>query len=178
MLREWGIVSRNTFDCPPIKRFVRHYLDRAKVSIDPFARNRDWCDYTNDLNTETKAQHHMHAIDFLKMLVKQKVKADLVIFDPPYSLEQVKRSYQNIGIDKIPYADTLNAIGWYKEKELVNKLLKVKGFFLHFGWHSNGMGMKRGYEIKEIKLVAHGRAVNDTICMAEQKLFHQMTLFN
>ncbi len=50
------------------------------------------------------------------------------------------------------------------------QLMKPGGVVLSFGWSSNGMGLKRGYEIEEIMLVAHGGAHNDTICMAERKM--------
>lgn len=39
------------------------------------------------------------------------------------------------------------------------------------------MGKGRGYEIEEIMLVCHAGQHNDTICLAEKKLFHQHELF-
>ena len=66
-------------------------------------------------------------------------------------------------------AETHNIGRWTVEKNIIDQILRPGGYVLHFGWHSNGMGRKRNYEIKEILLVAHGSAHNDTICMAEQK---------
>ena len=58
---------------------------------------------------------------------------------------------------------------WSKEKKICAQLLTVNGYFLHFGWHSNGLGKCRHAKIEEVLLVAHGRAHNDTICTAERK---------
>lgn len=75
----------DTFSVPPIGDFVRSYLAASRCSVDPFARNKRWATHTNDLNPETEAEHHMDAEEFLRMLALRGVKADLVIFDPPYS---------------------------------------------------------------------------------------------
>jgi len=166
--REWAMPNKNTFNILPIREFVLKYLNKSKISIDPFARNFDGATYTNDLNPNTSAKYHMKAIDFLNMLLDQKIRADLIIFDPPYSLEQCKRSYESLDY-KFTYEDTLYTINWKKEKNIIKNLLIKKGIFLHFGWHSNGMGMSRGFIINKILLVAHGGSHYDTICMAEEK---------
>ncbi len=169
--------SANTFECKPIGDFVRRYLASNPLSIDPFARNVGWATYTNDLNPDTTAEYHMKALDFLVMLRDDKGmagKVDLVIFDPPYSLRQVKECYEGVG--KFAFEDAQDAIGWTKEKAVCYDLLKVDAWFLHFGWHSNGLGKKHNAKIEEILLVAHGGAHNDTICMAERKIAHQLVL--
>ena len=163
----------DTFSCAPIGNFVKRYLSQSKVSIDPFSRNKRWATYTNDLNPETEAEHHMKADKFLSMLVAQNVKADLIIFDPPYSLSQAKEVYAKFGEQQFTLADTQNVGAWQVEKRLCNKLLLPGGVFLHFGWHSNGLGKKYHCQIIELLLVAHGRSHNDTICLAEVKVAHQ-----
>ena len=117
--RKFSMANKETFKCPPIKSFVEKYLIDSKISIDPFARDYQHCTYTNDLNPKTKAQYHMKAESFLQMLVEQEVKADLVIFDPPYSMEQCKRAYESYGY-KFTHEDSLYVIRWTKEKDLVD----------------------------------------------------------
>ncbi len=150
----------------PIGALVKKYLTSAGISIDPFARNKRWATYTNDLNPQTEAEYHLDALDFLEMLKQEKVKADVIIFDPPYSPRQVKECYAGIGIDKVPFDKTH---GWRRERDLLTDLLKPNGVALSFGWNSIGMGKKRGFEIIEILLVSHGREHNDTICTVETK---------
>ena len=41
---------------------------------------------------------------------------------------------------------------------------------LSFGWNTNGMGKKRGYEPIEIMIVDHGGSHNATLCLAEKRL--------
>lgn len=174
--REFAMTNCETFKCQPIGAFVDYYLSSSKISIDPFARNFTGATYTNDLNPATKAQSHMKALDFLEQLRTRGVKGDLVIFDPPYSMEQCKRAYESYGY-KFTYEDSLYVIRWTKEKDVVSDLLEKNGVFLHFGWHSNGMGLKRGFRLEELLLVSHGSAKYDTICIAERKTSEQIKLF-
>lgn len=161
--------NADTFTIKPIGELVQRYLANASVSIDPFARNNQWADYTNDLNPTTTAQYHFTALRFLTVLHRANRRADVVIFDPPYSLRQTKEVYEGVGI-KFTQEDSQQVGHWSKEKEICRDLIKTGGYFLHFGWHSNGMGKKRGFEIVEILLVAHGGCHNDTICTVERKI--------
>ena len=165
----------DTFDCPPIGDFVKKYLRQSKISIDPFARNKRWATYTNDLNPDTAAEYHVDALEFLQMLKVRSVVADLIIFDPPYSLQQVMQCYAGVGRQFLS-SDAQDCGRWTKEKDICQNLLVSNGVFLHFGWHSNGIGKERGFSIEELLIVAHGSAHNDTICIAERKMGHQPTL--
>jgi len=161
--------SHNTFSCKPIGEFVLRYANLSAVSVDPFARDYGVASYTNDLNPETKAEYHMRATDFCEMLSKRGVVADLGIFDPPYSPRQVSECYNGIGLD-CGMKDTQTACLYRDVRNVLDKMIPCGGIVLSFGWNSTGMGVKRGYEIMEILMVAHGGAHNDTICVAERKL--------
>jgi len=174
--RTWAMPNKNTFDIQPIKIFVEKYLSRSKISIDPFARDKRWATHTNDLNPNTKAEYHLDVLDFLKVLQENEVRADLVIFDPPYSLRQIKECYEGIGLD-LTQKDTQRLAGWAPEKTLMDSTLPVGGTVLSFGWNTVGMGINRCYSIEEILLVCHGGGHNDTICMAEVKVAEQLKLF-
>lgn len=174
--RAWSMPSANTFEIQPIKAFVEKYLRHSEISVDPFSRDSNLATWTNDLNPETAAKYHMKALDFLKMLRKQGVRADLIIFDPPYSKGQAKEVYQNFGAKQFTQEDAQSVGNWQNEKRICNDILIPGGVFLHFGWHTNGVGRKHGYEIIDILLVAHGGAHNDTICMAQRK--RQTTIFD
>lgn len=168
--------THETFTCPPIRSFVMQYLKNSKVSVDPFARNFPGCTYTNDLNPNTQAQYHMDARSFLEMLVKQGVRADLVVFDPPYSPQQIKEHYRIAGV-KFSQEDAQRSHAWTAEKNLINQILPLNGHVLCFDWNTMGMGKNRGYSIKQILIVCHGAGHNDTLCMAERRTSEQMGLF-
>lgn len=169
MNRIWAMPNKDTFSIKPIGEFVQKYLAKSKVSIDPFARNKEWATHTNDLNPETKAQHHMDAIEFLKKMSADGVKADLIIFDPPYSPRQISECYKSIG-KEVTSKDTQNAVLYSGCREAMLPLLADEAVVLSFGWNSAGMGLTRGFHPIEILLCCHGAAHNDTICMAESRL--------
>jgi len=165
----------NTFDIPVIGDFVRKYLKKSKVSVDPFARNNQWTTYTNDLNPDTKAKYHIDANDFIVKLIQDGIKSDCVIFDPPYSARQVAECYSQVG-RKTTMQDTQGK-SWSDWKSRISEIVELNGIVLSFGWNTVGMGQKHGFEIKEILLVCHGGVHNDTICMAEQRTYLQEKLF-
>lgn len=169
MRRVWAMPSANTFDIAPIGGLVRWYLSRSKVSVDPFARNKQWATYTNDLNPDTTAQFHMEAAEFLQSLVNKKTVADLVIFDPPYSHRQVKEVYESVG-KHFGIKDQQNTGRWTRERELASGLQTHGGIAITCGWNSQGIGVRHGYRAVEILLVCHGSAHNDTIVTVERKV--------
>lgn len=154
--------SADTFSVKPIGAFVHKYL--RGVSVDPFARNKQWATHTNDLNPATTAQHHMKAEDFLEMLAAQGVQADVILLDPPYSPRQITECYSAAGLTA-GMKDTQSSF-WTKVRASAKKLCKPGTVVLSFGWNSTGMGKE--FETLEIMLVAHGGAHNDTICVAQR----------
>lgn len=160
--------SADTFSVPVIGEMVKRYLATAKVSCDPFARNKRWATHTNDLNPKTEAEHHMDAEAFMMMLAGKGVKCDLAIFDPPYSPRQISECYKEAGIT-VGMKETQNAALYARMKSALLPILTPDAIVLSFGWNSAGMGKKHGFEQIEILLVCHGAAHNDTICLAEQR---------
>lgn len=167
--RTWAMPNSDTFSVKPIGEFVQRYLAASKVSIDPFARNKRWATYTNDLNPKTEAEHHMDAEDFLKMIAAQSVRCDLALLDPPYSPRQIRECYQEAGI-KCGMKETQNAALYSRVKSAAAEVLTGDSIVLSFGWNSAGMGQKHGFEPIELMLVCHGGAHNDTICLAERRM--------
>ena len=129
--RVWAMPCSDTFSIKPIGAFVYKYLAESKISIDPFARNKKWATYTNDLNPKTEAEYHMEAADFLYKLVGQNIKADLVIFDPPYSTRQIKECYDGIG--KRGLRKTCKLLGRSGKNILMTFVLLRPQFFLSDG---------------------------------------------
>ena len=169
--RVWAMPSADTFDVRPIGDFVRRHL--SGVSVDPFARNKDWATHTNDLNPATSAQHHMDAVEFLKMLADQAIEADTIIFDPPYSPGQIAECYRSAGLTAT-MRDTQNARLMADCRREILRLCKIGTKVLSFGWNSVGMGSH--FITNEILLVCHGGAHNDTICLAQEMVAQQLEI--
>lgn len=164
--RVFAMPSADTFSVRPIGEFVHRYRANSHVSVDPFARNNVWATFTNDLNPTTKVAAHMDAEEFCKSLAGE--HCDLGIFDPPYSPRQIAECYKSVGL-KVGMEETQNARLYKRVRDALDPLIVPGGIVLSFGWNSAGMGVKRGYEMVELLLVAHGGGHNDTICIAERK---------
>lgn len=162
--RAWSMPNHNTLSIKPIKELFDFY--KFGITVDPFARDCQLCLITNDLNPNTKAQFHMKADDFLNSLNGE---INFVVFDPPYSLRQVKECYEGIGVG-FTHKDTQNAVRWTVERDIIFKKQKAGDRVLSLGWTTTCMGMKRGYKILEILIVSHGSAHNDTLCTVEEKI--------
>ena len=136
------------------------------IIVDPFANGSKYGTITNDLNPKFDTTYHLDALDFLKL--QKSESADIVLYDPPYSLRQVKECYEGVGITVT--AEHTKASWRAKHLDEISRILKPGGLCLSFGWNTNGVGKKRGFEIIEILVVAHGGSKNDTLCTVERKV--------
>lgn len=163
--REWAMPNKNTFTIKPIHQFVMRNIAGGKVIVDPFANDCKIGTITNDLNPKFDTDFHMDALDFLRSI--ETSSADIVLYDPPYSLRQVKESYESVGIE-VTQEKTQSS--WRaRHLDEIARILKAGGKCLCFGWNSNGVGKTRGFEMIEALIVAHGGSKNDTICTCEIK---------
>jgi hypothetical protein len=166
--RAWAMPNKNTFTIKPIKEMLARYdylLAVDCVSIDPFANINRLAKYCNDLDPQYETEYCMDALDFLKSFDDNSV--DLVLFDPPYSPRQVSECYKSL--DMTVNMQTTQSSFWGNMKKEVDRIIKDYGTVITFGWNSGGMGKTKGFEIKEILMVAHGGWHNDTICTIEIK---------
>ncbi len=166
--REFSMPNSETFSLPPVAKLLNKWLPsmvEGVVIVDPFARNSERANLTNDLNPKTNAQFHMLAEEFVEI---QTVRADAVLFDPPYSPRQISEVYQQIG-KQCGTEETQNARLYKRVKDGLDRMLKPGGIAVCCGWNSLGFGIKRGYTLLEVLLVPHGGAHNDTIVTVEQK---------
>jgi len=161
--------SGDTLCIEPIRELVARYS--ASPSFDPFARNSRVADIRNDLNTETQAEHHLEAGEFLSGLEPQSYK--LAIFDPPYSTRQTKELYNSIGLS-CKQEDT-QASAWTRWGEGIRMALKVGGICIKCGW--NSCRPFEGCRLVEMLIVCHGGMHNDTIVTVWEKTYHQQQFF-
>lgn len=164
--RTWAMPNSKTFSIKPIGELVSKYASGEKVIIDPFSNDCKIGTITNDLNPKYDTDYHLDALDFLKMMKSE--SADVVLYDPPYSPRQVKECYEGVGITVT--AEHTKASWRAKHLDEIARVVKTGGYCLSFGWNTNGVGKKRGFEIVEILIVAHGGSKNDTLCTVERKI--------
>lgn len=166
--RVWAMPNKNTFTIKPIKELVEKFIaDREnKIIVDPFANISKYGTITNDLNPEYDTDYHMDALAFLKMLDSN--SADVVLYDPPYSISQAAECYKSYGKEKLE-KNVANMGYWGDCKNEVARILKKDGIAIICGWNSMGIGKNRNFEMIEILLVPHGGSKNDTIVTVEVK---------
>ena len=164
--RVFAIASKDTFLMRPVRRILQRYVGTGKNWIDPFAGDFSPAEFTNDLNPDKSSVFHMHALDFAKSLDGI---YEGVLFDPPYSLTQVKQCYDNIGYDKNRLNDSKQMFN--DVKKIIAHKIKPGGYAICFGWNSRGFGRFLGFEFVEIIIINHGGAHNDTIVTVEKKRF-------
>lgn len=158
--------NKETFKINPIAELLGKYVKNGKNWIDPFSGWNSPAEYTNDLNEKAPTKLHLDAASFCRLYADNKFEGAL--FDPPYSLRQIKECYDSIGI---PLSnEETNDASFSVVKSILARKIKKNGYAISFGWNSNGFGKNRGFRIIEILLVAHGGAHQDTICVVEQKL--------
>ena len=164
--RIWTMPNSRTFTIKPIKELLNRYITNGMVVVDPFANESKFGTITNDLNPKFDTDYHLDALDFLKQINDN--CADIVLYDPPYSPRQIKECYEGIGIPVT--ADDTKSSWRAKHLDEIQRILKPNGICISFGWNTNGVGKKRGFEIIEILIVPHGGSKNDTLCTVERKV--------
>jgi len=95
--REWAMPNRLTFKIKPIKELIEKYI--TGIVVDPFANSSNYGNITNDLNPEYETDYNLDALTFLKKLNNE--IADVVLFDPPYSITQAAKCYKSYGKKKL-----------------------------------------------------------------------------
>ena len=169
----------NTFQIREIKNIVRDCVRKAgqnAVIVDPFANSSKYGTVTNDLNPEFDTDYHMDALEFLKTRADD--EADLVLFDPPYSITQAAQLYKRYGIEKLE-TSVSNMAYWASCKDEIARITKFGGVVVCCGWNTNGCGINRGFTMEQILIVAHGGSKNDTLITVERKTRRkQLELFS
>ena len=166
--RVWAMPSPNTFSIPPIARLLDRWLTDCSVIVDPFARTAVYGTVTNDLDPAQPTQYHLEATEFCRVLCQQGLQVDAILFDPPYSSRQVSECYKGVG-RHVGMQDTQTGRLYKTVRDGLDALARPGTVAISCGWNSAGFGVKRGYVLHEILLVAHGGAHNDTIVTVEVK---------
>ncbi len=166
MARAWAMPSPHTFSIPPIAELLDRWLTDRTMIIDPFCGQSTRATLRNDLKNGSEATEWLRTLR--PNHIGLNIWADAVLFDPPYSPRQISEVYRSVGLH-VGTAETQNARLYKSAKDGLDALLGPGGIAICCGWNSAGFGKKRGYQMLEILLVAHGGAHNDTIVTVERK---------
>lgn len=166
--RFFSMPSPDTFTMEPAKALADRWFKDCETILDPFARNCQIGTITNDLNPAFNTDCQLDAPEFLDLMIDESISADGIILDPPFSPRQMAECYKSVGIDK-GIEGSQNARLYKQCKDRINDLTDKGAVCISVGWNSNGMGIKRGWTVKEIMLIHCGGAHNDYIFTVEVK---------
>ena len=138
--------SHQTFTIKPFKELIENELGSEYIDPFPYPFKQD-------------------AIEYLKTI--EDSSENCLVFDPPYSQRQLREMYDNNGLS---LDNPMNNSYWANCRKEISRIIKKNGKVISFGWNSNGIGKKYGFEITKIVLVAHGSQHNDTIATVEMKV--------
>ncbi len=146
--RVWAMPNHRTFQIKCIKKLLDEEVGQKFVDPFPYPYEED-------------------AMDYLSGFADCSV--DRLVFDPPYSLRQLKEVYESKGI-ALTQHDT--QYYWNDLRDEIKRIMKPGGKTVSFGWNSIGIGKTKsgGFEITRILLVCHGGHHNDTICTVEKRM--------
>lgn len=165
--RVWAMPNKWTFKIKPIRKILEKYVGDGHGWIDPFSGNSKLAEITNDINPKLDSDYHLDALRFLKKFGDESVRG--VLFDPPYSYNQVKQSYSDYG--KNAFENCIEGKKYMTRcKREIARIISAGGYAISCGWNSEGIGKTRGFQIIEILLVPHGGSHNDTIVTVDQRI--------
>ena len=185
-------ITNQPFDNPHIRKILDREVDlmmrRTKgdgLGIDPFAResftNSIENFITNDLNKEFDCHYNCEFKDFART-IRHRIEwnklqmIDLVFFDPPYSLRQLKEQYDGVGKD-LELWQTHNM--WKEGKDHLAACMPVGSRVVSLGWTTSGFGKKRGFEkvaVHVFEQVAREDRYS-LLVTVEEKVQHRLTDF-
>lgn len=161
--RVWSMPTKYTFGMKCIRELLNKYAVGDQWA-DPFAGQSRIAEYRNDLDPRNSQPSQIEAVDFLRTLPSG---LNGVLFDPPYSLTQVSRSYNDMGLQ---FKGSENPTGGFpRVRDEIARIVRRGGHAISFGWNTVGMGKGRGFDIVEIVIVSHGGNRNDTLVTVEIK---------
>lgn len=161
--------SKATFSIKPIRELALRYIGDGHGWADPYAGDNSPCEFTNDIDTSTKALNHMDALDFCLALVEEGYGPfNGIVYDPPYSRRQISEHYRAAG-RRATSLDTSDNF-YNRTKNALCDHVCEGGFAISCGWHTNGFGINRGFERVEILDVAHGSCHYDTLVTVERRV--------
>jgi len=153
---------RYTFSTSPIANWVREHTQHGNV-LNLFAGKTRLYDYIYeikeirvDINESMKPDYLMDANVYIDFAIKNGLKYNTIILDPPYTYRKSMEKY-----------DGKIVSNFQRIKEKITDIILPAGNVISCGYHSVVMGKSRGFEVKDILLISHGGAHHDTIITNE-----------
>jgi len=136
--------TKYTFDCKPIRKLIKRHMGLTFFDPFPYPFTKDALSYMANAPDKSETR---------------------IILDPPYSDNQLLKSYKRAG----GFSITGNPGYWSAIKSEAARIIKPGGLVMCLGWNSTGLGKGRGCSKEILLVVNHGAQHNDTLILIERK---------
>ena len=153
-------LNRWTFSIKPIREWVESICEGKTLNLFAGRTKLNIDEIRNDLDDDALSEYKMDALQFVKTWDGNKF--DSILLDPPYAYRKSMEMYK--GIKASPFRQL---------KDELPRILKPNGLIITFGYHSNTMGIGRGFIVERIALFSHGGAIHDTIANVERLIINK-----
>ena len=148
-------LRRHTFESPKIKKWVEGCSQGNVLNLFCGPTKLNLNEIRVDVRAEVNPDYVMDALEFVKQW--KGGKFDTVLLDPPYSYRKAMEMYEG------KYTSRFKQIA-----ETLPNIIHQESKIISFGYHSTFMGNKRGYELEQMCVFAHGGAQHCTIAIIEK----------
>ena len=148
-------LRRYTFQSPKMREWVESRAEYKTLNLFSGRTKLSINEIRNDIDSDALADYNKDALDFVMEWDGEKF--DTIILDPPYSYRKSREMYNG------NYSSRFKRISDY-----IPNILNDGGIVISFGYHSTFMGKKRGFELEELCVFAHGGAQHCTIGIVER----------
>ena len=149
--------KRYTFEQPELKRWVEKYCIGLVLNLFAGKTPLNVKEIRNDINPGMPADYHMDGYEFIKYAIKEEMKFDTVILDPPYNLRKAREKYNNSIMSPMK-----------KIKDKLPNVISPGGRVISLGYDTVGMSHSRGFEKLALCVVCHSGDHNDTLVIVEK----------
>jgi len=134
--------SRWTFDVNKVRRFVEKNCKGSVLNLYAGKNRLSVNEIRVDISNGFKPDYHMSDEIFIKLSVKENLRFDTIIYDPPWNERKSKEFYDGNYIGKFT-----------KVKNNLVSLLNESGVIISLGYEITNFGRWRGMELIKIAVI-------------------------
>lgn len=149
--------KKYTFEQPKLKEWVEDNCKGRVLNLFAGKVILNCDEIRVDIDEDCPAKYHMDAFSFVELAIKEGMKFDTIVLDPPYNLRKSREKYGGRYIGSFT-----------KIKNELPKILNDNGRIITLGYDTVGMSKSRGFKKIEVCIVCHNGDHNDTLCLVEE----------
>lgn len=152
-------IRKYTFEMPKAKLWVEDVVEGKTLNLFAGKTKLNCDEIRNDIDPDVNPDYNMDAFEFVNYALKEGLRFNTVILDPPYCLRKSMEKYNGRIVSN-----------FRKIKDILSDIICDNGIVITFGYHSTCMGKSRGFSKEKLLIIGHGGSYHDTIAVVERKI--------